>query len=115
MTANSIYNILLHLYTLIKVLSTPGVTCENSEHDSRVDEFRSHLHAVLDLPGVVPDDEGWLHDGRKLNVAVSLVLPLELVQQSLVGGLREAVMEQRKSLSQISRNKFHISFMWEII
>lgn len=50
-----------------------------------------HLHTVLDLPGVVSDDESRLHDSRKLDVAVSFVLSLELVQQCLVGGLWEAV------------------------
>lgn len=72
--------------------------CENSEPNSKassVNERSSHLNAVLDLPSVVSDDEGRLHDSRKLDVAVSLVLPLELVQQRLVGGLRKAVMEKK--------------------
>lgn len=49
----------------------------------------SHLDSVLDFAGVVSDDEGGLHDGRELDVAVSVMLSLELVQQGLVGGLRE--------------------------
>lgn len=36
------------------------------------------------------DDEGWLHDSGELNVAVSFMLTLELVQQGLIGGLGEA-------------------------
>lgn len=49
----------------------------------------SHLDAVLDFAGVVSDDEGRLHDCGELDVAVGLVLPLELVQQGLVVGLGE--------------------------
>ncbi len=49
----------------------------------------SHLDAVFDLAGVVSDDEGWLHDGRELDVTVSLVLPLKLIQQSLIRRLRK--------------------------
>lgn len=41
------------------------------------------------------DDEGRLHDGRKLNVAVSFMLPLELVQQSLVGRLGETKKKEK--------------------
>lgn len=52
------------------------------------------LHTVLDLARVVSDNEGGLHDGRELDVAVPLVLPLELIQQRLVGGLREAAKGQ---------------------
>lgn len=37
----------------------------------------------------MPDDEGGLHDGGELDVAVSFMLTLELVQQGLIGGLRE--------------------------
>ena len=48
------------------------------------------LDPVFDLASIVADDEGGLHDSRKLNVAVSLMLPSELVQQSLVGGLGKA-------------------------
>lgn len=84
------------------VFSQPSVTCENSEHDSKppgVTECSAHLHAVLDLSSVVSDDEGRLHDGRKLDVAVSFVLPLELVQQCLVGGLWEAAIERTKNFS----------------
>lgn len=53
------------------------------------------LNAVLDLASVVPDDEGGLHDGRKLDVAVPFMLPLELIQQRLIGGLREAGIRNR--------------------
>lgn len=49
----------------------------------------SHLDSVLDFSSIVPDDEGWLHDSRELDVAVSFMLTLELVQQGLIGGLRE--------------------------
>lgn len=42
------------------------------------------------------NDEGWLHDCRKLDVAVPLMLPLELIQQGLVSCLGEA-RENRKS------------------
>lgn len=49
----------------------------------------SHLDSVLDLPGVVSDDEGRLHDSGELDVTVSFMLTLELVQQGLIGGLRE--------------------------
>lgn len=94
---------------LKKVSSPPSVTCEHSEHSQKppgVNECSSHLHAVFDLPSVVLDDEGRLHDGRKLDVAVSLMLSLELVQQRLVGGLREAAMEKgRKSNKQTNNNK----------
>lgn len=47
------------------------------------------LDPVLDLAGIVADNEGGLHDSGELDVAVPLVLPLEFIQQSLVGGLRE--------------------------
>lgn len=49
----------------------------------------SHLDAVLDFTGVVSDDEGRLHDSGELDVAVSFMLTLELVQQRLIGGLGE--------------------------
>lgn len=49
----------------------------------------SHLDSILDFPSIVSDDEGRLHDSRELNVAVSFMLTLELVQQGLIGGLRE--------------------------
>lgn len=86
----------------------------------KLNKCSSHLHAVLDLSGVVSDDEGWLHDGRKLDVAVSLVLPLELVQQRLVGGLREAVMEKTESIWAFKSNEqtespnfFHVdNYFW---
>lgn len=71
--------------------------CENSEQKSippGANDCSSHLHTVLDLSSVVSDNEGRLHDGRKLDVAVSLVLSLELVQQCLVCGLREAAMQE---------------------
>lgn len=48
-----------------------------------------HLDSVLDFASVVSDDEGGLHDGRELDVAVSFMLTLELVQQGLIGGLGE--------------------------
>lgn len=44
------------------------------------------------------DDEGGLHDGRKLDVAVSFMLPLELIQQSLVGRLRETEKKKREQI-----------------
>lgn len=47
------------------------------------------LDTVLDLASVVSDNEGRLHDSGELDVGVPLMLPLELIQQSLVGGLRE--------------------------
>lgn len=56
------------------------------------------LDTVLDLASIVSDDEGGLHDGRELDVAVPLMLPLELIQQSLVGGLRETETRGQKSL-----------------
>ena len=48
-----------------------------------------YLDAVLDFAGVVADNEGGLHDGGELDVAVPLMLPFELVQQGLVRGLGE--------------------------
>lgn len=52
-------------------------------------EGASHLDAVLDFSSVVSDDEGRLHDSGELDVAVSFMLTLELVQQRLIGGLGE--------------------------
>lgn len=52
-------------------------------------ERAPHLDSVLDFASVVSDDEGGLHDGRELDVAVSFMLTLELVQQGLIGGLGE--------------------------
>lgn len=49
----------------------------------------SHLDSILDFASVVSDDEGGLHDSRELDVAVSFMLTLELVQQGLIGSLRE--------------------------
>lgn len=49
----------------------------------------THLHSVFDFASVVSDDEGGLHDSRELDVAVSFMLTLELVQQGLIGGLGE--------------------------
>lgn len=60
-------------------------------------EDYTDLDTVLDLASVVSDNEGGLHDGRELDVAVPLVLPLELIQQSLVGGLRETGIKGQKS------------------
>ena len=37
------------------------------------------LDPVFDLASIVADDESGLHDGGKLDVAVSLMLPSELV------------------------------------
>lgn len=53
-------------------------------------EDSTDLDTVLDLASIVSDNKGGLHDSRELDVAVSFMLPLELFQQSLVGGLREA-------------------------
>lgn len=52
-------------------------------------EDSTDLDTILDLSSIVSDNEGWLHDSREVNVVVTLVLPLKLVQQRLVGGLRE--------------------------
>lgn len=52
-------------------------------------EHTSHLDSVLDFTSVVSDDEGGLHDSRELDVAVSFMLTLELVQQGLIGRLGE--------------------------
>lgn len=56
----------------------------------------THLDAVLDLSCIVANNEGWLHNCRKLDVAVPLMLPLKLIQQSLVSCLGETG-ESRKS------------------
>ncbi len=50
---------------------------------------KSHLDSVLDFTSIVSDDEGRLHDSRELDVAVSFMLTLELVQQGLIGSLGE--------------------------
>lgn len=55
----------------------------------------SHLDSVLDFPSVVSDDEGGLHDSRELDVAVSFMLTLELVQQGLISSLRETGRRDR--------------------
>lgn len=52
-------------------------------------EHTSHLDSILDFTGVVSDDEGGLHNSRELDVAVSFMLTLELVQQGLIGRLGE--------------------------
>lgn len=52
-------------------------------------EHASHLDSILDFTSVVSDDEGRLHDSRELDVAVSFMLTLELVQQGLIGSLGE--------------------------
>lgn len=62
-----------------------------------MDNHCTHLDAVFDLPCIVANDEGWLHDCRKLDVAVPLMLPLELIQQGLVSRLGEA-RKSRKSV-----------------
>lgn len=54
------------------------------------DSDYTHLDTVFDLPCVVANDERWLHDCRKLDIAVPLVLPLKLIQQGLVSRLGEA-------------------------
>ena len=54
------------------------------------------LDTVLDLASIVSDNEGGLHDSGELDVAVSLMLPLELIQQSLVGGLRGTEMKDKR-------------------
>lgn len=56
------------------------------------------------------DDESGLHDGGELNVAVSLMLTLELVQQGLIGSLREAAVtpptkKKKKSHQQQQTNE----------
>lgn len=66
----------------------------------------SDLDAVLDFAGVVSDNEGRLHDSGELNVAVGLVLPLELVQQSLVVGLGETGIKQRSSEGRVLQTHF---------
>lgn len=57
-------------------------------------EVNTDLDTVLDLAGIVSDNEGGLHNSRELDVAVPLMLSLELIQQSLVGGLRETEIRQ---------------------
>lgn len=87
-----------------------GVTCENSGQKSNspgVNDCSSHLHAVLDLSSVVSDNKSRLHDSRKLDVAVSLVLSLELVQQGLVCGLREAAMQETERLLVFRLDHIH--------
>lgn len=59
--------------------------------DVDTEEHESHLDSVLDFPSVVSDDEGRLHDSRELDVAVSFMLTLELVQQGLIGCLGETL------------------------
>lgn len=59
--------------------------------DVDTEEHASHLDSVLDFPSVVSDDEGRLHDSRELDVAVSFMLTLELVQQGLIGCLGETL------------------------
>lgn len=57
-------------------------------------EDYSDLDTVLDLSSIVSDNEGGLHDSRKFNVAVPLMLPLKFIQQSLVGGLRKTEIKK---------------------
>ncbi len=59
------------------------------------------LDSVLDLASVVSDDEGRLHDGRELDVTVRFMLPLELIQQSLVSGLRETGKKRTEEFNQV--------------
>ena len=59
-------------------------------------EDHTDLDTVLDLASIVSYDEGGLHDGGELDVAVALVLPLELIQQGLVGGLRETEIKTNR-------------------
>lgn len=61
-------------------------------------EDYTDLDTVLDLASIVSDNEGRLHDSGELDVGVPLMLPLELIQQSLVGGLRETEIKGQKSL-----------------
>lgn len=51
------------------------------------------------------DDEGGLHDGGELDVAVPFVLTLELVQQGLIGGLRETGGKGRDYISTEEKEK----------
>lgn len=67
---------------------------------------KSHLDSVLDFPSVVSDDEGGLHDSRELDVAVSFMLTLELVQQGLIGSLGET-----RGNSDFIRQRFKIQVM----
>lgn len=66
---------------------------------------RAYLDSVLDFAGVVSDDEGGLHDSGELDVAVSFMLTLELVQQRLIGGLRETGGNGRELISAEERKK----------
>lgn len=59
-------------------------------------EGNTDLDTILDLASIVFDNEGGLHDSRELDVAIPLMLPLELIQQSLVGGLWEAELKEEK-------------------
>lgn len=52
-------------------------------------EVDTDLDTILDFTSIVSDNEGGLHDCRELDVAVPVMLPLEFIQQCLVGGLRE--------------------------
>ena len=63
----------------------------------------THLDSVLDFTSVVSNDEGRLHDGRELDVAVSFMLTLELFQQGLIGSLGEA--EKKVFLSAASEHQ----------
>lgn len=62
-----------------------GTFCDNE----------TDLNPVLDFASIVLDDEGRLHDGRELDVPVALMLPPELIQEGLVGGLRETGVKRR--------------------
>jgi len=64
----------------------------------------SYLDPVLDFARVVSDDEGGLHDGGELDVAVPFMLPLELVQQGLIGGLGEAGAQREALVGRIGGN-----------
>lgn len=59
------------------------------------------LDPVFDLSSIVVNNEGRLHHRGELDVAVSLMLPLELIQQCLVGGLREAGIKVREEKNVI--------------
>lgn len=61
------------------------------------DEY-TDLDTVLDLASIVSNNESRLHDGRELDVAVRLMLPLKLIQQGLVGGLRETEVKGQRGL-----------------
>lgn len=80
-------------------------------HDSR---DSSYLDSVLDFPSVVSDDEGRLHDSGELDVAVSFMLTLELVQQGLIGSLRETAKTLISSGSHSKSLKTKVDTLWSL-